>query len=67
MSNYKLYIWNDVLEDYTSGIGFAMAESVEQARDLVKEQVSLGYKSEFDKEPDAIYDVPGAGVCYGGG
>jgi hypothetical protein len=30
----RLYVWENVLIDYTDGIMFALAESVEQAREL---------------------------------
>lgn len=36
MSNsLKLYVWENVLTDYTSGIMFALATSVEEARELI--------------------------------
>lgn len=31
----KLYVWEDVLCDYTSGVMFALAESVEDARQQI--------------------------------
>jgi hypothetical protein len=31
----KLYVWRGVLRDYTSGMIFALAESIEQARQLI--------------------------------
>ena len=34
-SKYRLYVWEDVLADYTSGIMFAIASSVEEARILI--------------------------------
>ena len=32
----RLYIWDDVLTDYSSGIMFALAHSVDEARDLLR-------------------------------
>jgi hypothetical protein len=37
----RLYVWEDVLQDYTSGIAFALAESEEQARGLIWECLGL--------------------------
>jgi len=31
----KLFVWQDVLTDYTSGIMFALANSVEEAREVI--------------------------------
>lgn len=36
----KLYVWEHVLTDYTSGVMFALAESLPEARKLVRD----GYK-----------------------
>ena len=40
MEKYKLYVWENVLKDYTCGIMFALAESKEQAIKLIKEKYS---------------------------
>ena len=32
----KLYVWHDVLTDYTSGVMFALAESPEHARETIR-------------------------------
>jgi hypothetical protein len=36
----KLYVWEDVLTDYTSGVMFALASSVEEARDTILKKES---------------------------
>lgn len=41
MSN-KLFLWTDVLHNYTSGVAFAMAETAEEAREMIVEQFDLG-------------------------
>lgn len=68
----KLYIWNDVLCDYTCGVLFALAENVDEARELIfnKYIKDHGYKDDGNvienmrthfecntKEPDEIIDV----------
>lgn len=49
----KLYVWENVLRDYTGGIAFAYAENQEDARKLIIEK--LGYLHEdLAKEPKEI-------------
>jgi hypothetical protein len=62
----RLYVWEDVLTDYTSGVMFAMAESVDEARRLVRESGLPAYNTEVDEEPD-VYDSPVGFHLYGGG
>ena len=62
----KLYVWTNVLCDYTCGVAFALASSVEEARQLVSE--SLGYEvADFDRDPDVITDAAYGKSVYGGG
>ena len=64
-TNLKLYVWEDVLHDYTAGIAFAYAESIEEARKLVWE--SLGYKSDdILREPREVTTKEGFGMSGGG-
>ena len=49
----KLYVWEDVLRDYSTGIAFAYAENSIEARKLVLEK--LGYNHEdLCEEPREI-------------
>ena len=34
----KLYVWTDVLTDYSSGIMFALAESADHAREIIHQE-----------------------------
>lgn len=65
----KLYIWNkDVLRDYSSGIAFAIAESEEQARELITEKTRLDPEDVgLDKPADEVHelDEPYAAYLYG--
>jgi hypothetical protein len=36
----KLFLWEDVLTDYTSGVIFAFAETADEARDIIKKDVN---------------------------
>lgn len=62
----KLFVWDRVLCDYTDGLMFALAPTVEAARDLLREQC---YDHEdLAKEPTE-YDLtkPIARAVWGGG
>ena len=65
----KLFIWRGILTDYTSGIAFALAHDVEEARALV--MADIGYdsgtaKSDLAAEPE-VFEGPKGGHCWGGG
>jgi len=67
MNNLKLYVWEDVLTDYTSGIAFALAESVEQAREVIQQKGLPEFRmQELDSGP-VIIDQPEGFYLYGGG
>lgn len=63
----KLYLWRDVLCDYSCGMAFAIAESSALAREhLVKE--TEFYADDFAREPEVHeLDEPFAAYSYGGG
>lgn len=46
---YKLYVWEDVLQDYTSGIAFAVARSPEEARDKIATAYAVGFGHQDDE------------------
>lgn len=61
----KLYIWEEVFQDYTYGIGFALAENPEEARRLIIEK--LGYPdNDLNKEPKEVTTKEGFYVWGGG-
>lgn len=63
----KLYVWENVLCDWTCGIIFATANSVEEAREIVlKEQDLPSIREAINDEP-AIYLNPVAFINWGGG
>lgn len=64
--NYKLYVWEGVLTDYTSGIMFAVATSVEEARKLLLEKCDYIPKEDLYQEPKVI-TTKKAFVTWGGG
>ena len=62
----KLYVWRDVLTDWSSGVIVAMAHDVEEARQLARQQLETWNHHEVDKRP-SVHRQPAAAVCHGGG
>ena len=66
----RLYVWEDVLTGYTSGVMFALAESVEAARNMIieaySEQGGDELKKDLECEPD-VYEKPFGFALWGGG
>ena len=64
----KLYVWDDVLCDWTSGMMFAVAESPEQARELLLRECDWLPEDDLAKTPQE-YDLtdPVAFYMWGGG
>ncbi len=60
----KLYVWEDVLRNYSTGVAFAYAESPSEARKMVL--AKLGYNHEdLCAEPREVKEAEGF-VKYGG-
>ncbi len=73
MKGLKLFIWKDVLANYTSGIAFALAENTEEARKIIfakyeKEERYLSdtLKADLSDEPE-IVDTKDGFYVWGGG
>jgi hypothetical protein len=61
----KLFVWENVLCDYTAGMACALAKNSEEARKLVAEK--MGYLNrDIAAEPRIIEEAEGFYV-YGGG
>ena len=61
----RLFVWEDVLCDYTPGMMVALAHSADEARTLLVARTWYIPKEDLDKEPD-VYDDPVAFDCWGG-
>jgi hypothetical protein len=61
----RLYVWEGVLTDYTSGVMFALAHSVEEARDLIRAMGS-GATLDLAQEPRVV-EAPEGFAVWGGG
>lgn len=64
----KVYVWEDVLRDYSAGMAVAVAETETEARHLL--EVEAGRVLELDRAPRVIDPVKGnefAAYVYGGG
>ena len=65
----QLYVWDDVLHDYTSGIIFAVADSLEAAMALVLSNEDLTSVRDAMGQPPKVFDLT-EDVCrivWGGG
>ncbi len=64
----KLFVWENVLQDYTYGIMFALAYDIENARTLIMatNEVNPSHYYELLVAPK-IYDVPVGYAVSGGG
>lgn len=62
----KLYVWEGVLEDYTSGVMFALAESTEHARKLLLEKCFYIPDRDLRIEPRCVTEAEGFAVWGGG-
>ena len=62
----KLFLWEDVLTDYTPGMMGAYAYSPDHARQLILKECSYVPKSDLSKEPKVFESEIGF-TCWGGG
>lgn len=62
----KLYVWEGVLTDYTDGVMFALAETVEEARALIRAKDLYIPESDLGQEPQEITEPAGFAVWGGG-
>lgn len=65
----KLYLWRDVLYDYTAGMAFAVAASAEEARGLLAGCPDAYWGSgDLAREPE-VHELTGPFCAYvhGGG
>ena len=77
MGDMKLYVWEDVLYDYTAGIVFAIAHDEEEARRVVAEEAGEPVNPDVDTyapvmrdirfAPPDVYDSPTGFYLFGGG
>lgn len=71
MKNLKLYVWEDVLTDYTSGVIFALAENLTEAKRQVLKKTEKYSQDRIKKEmkytkPKIVTDPEGF-LIWGGG
>jgi len=64
----KLFVWRNVLTDYTSGMMVAIAENVVEARQQLLAECPYIPSYDLAEEPD-VYDTdkPFADMVWGGG
>ena len=62
----KLYVWENVLTDYTDGVMFALAPDVATARKLILEKCNYIPGEDLIKDPIEITKPAGFAVWGGG-
>lgn len=75
MAAIKLFVWDDVLSDYSEGMACAVATSPASARAKILaaarkagDTVLESFEAQLAKEPTRILDFrEAAAYCYGGG
>lgn len=65
MKKLKLYVWEEVLTDYTDGCMFALAENSEDARNLIAEKMGMRV-GDLSTEPKEVTEREGFYVWGGG-
>lgn len=67
----KMFVWRDVLIDYTSGIAVALANDEDEARKVIIRDAEDYEKKTLAGDiigpPDEIYDKPTGVHVWGGG
>jgi len=64
----KLYLWRDVLCDYSAGMAFAIASNVNEARGLLAATGRFYDAADLAKEPEEhSLDEPFCALVRGGG
>ncbi len=67
MKRLKLFVWEDVLKDYTAGLAFALAHTLEEAHAEIKKFNGF-VPDDILTTPPQIYPLkPRAFLVYGGG
>lgn len=71
MKPLKLYVWEDVLEDWSAGVMFALAQDADHARELIRLRAGNGIGPhshlhvDLAREPRVI-EQPEGFVVWGG-
>ena len=64
----KVFVWDDVLTSYTSGMMVAIAPTIEEARVALLKECNKIPEGDLNKQPKEFdLSEPTAFVCWGGG
>jgi len=63
----KLFVWEEVLCDYTCGMICVLAFDLEQAFDLMREKYDEYYLNDLASVKPKVIEEPEAFAVYGGG
>lgn len=70
----RLFVWYHILNQYSDGLAFAMAHSVEEARDVIAKSYLKSYENlnpketlyEIYQQQPIIFDTPYGDFIFGG-
>jgi len=64
----KVFVWEGVLVDYTPGMMFAVAPTLEEARAELRKKSSYIPDDDLNQQPEILdLSEPAAFLCWGGG
>ena len=64
----KVFVWENVLTDYTSGMMVAIAPTIEEARAALLKECSYIQEDDLNQQPKELDLSEAVGfVCWGGG
>lgn len=67
MGELKLYVWEDVLRDYTAGMVCILAHSLEEAKEVAEKKFEPYEVEKFFGKPHKIVTEPDGFLVWGGG
>ena len=62
----RLFVWPEFAPDYTNGLAFAIAETIQQAQEMIAEQKGY-FPSDWGPCEEHSLGSPFAKYCNGGG
>jgi hypothetical protein len=71
MEKLRMFVWREVLRDYTDGIAVALAHDEEEARAVLLRDADdidrEALESDIEKPADEVYSAPRGVYVWGGG
>ena len=65
MSKLKLFVWEDCLQDYSTGIMFALARNEDEARELISKELYNPNHEDLARRPRIVEKAEGFAIMGG--